>query len=279
MNTIIQQCLAVIMVMLTSFTMPAKTENVKIQGDHCRLDAILQTPERKPADVMSVAILMHGLTGNKDGMFLRAIADSLERRGVASIRFDFNGHGHSEGSFTDMTIPNEVTDARMVYNWLMEQHRFGDVYLFGHSQGSVVAALLATELGPQKVKRLVLASTASNIPEMCRKGKLFGYKFDPKNPPASMLFWENKKLGGNYIREAQKIDVYETVKTYTGPVLLLHGGADTGVPPSCSEKLKVSLPQAEMIITPGANHVFTKHTKNLVNPTVDFFTRKMPEKK
>lgn len=38
-------------------------------------------------------------------LILRTIANHLQEAGIASIRFDFNGCGQSEGRFEDMTVP------------------------------------------------------------------------------------------------------------------------------------------------------------------------------
>lgn len=34
---------------------------------------------------------MHGFTANKEGELLKYLADDLEKYGIASLRFDFNG--------------------------------------------------------------------------------------------------------------------------------------------------------------------------------------------
>ena len=42
------------------------------------------------------------------------LARGLAKAGIASIRFDFDGHGRSEGRKQDMTIEKELADARAV---------------------------------------------------------------------------------------------------------------------------------------------------------------------
>ena len=46
---------------------------------------------------------------------LTDLSKQLSERGIATLLFDFNRHGQSEGSFLDMTIPNELQDVRHVY--------------------------------------------------------------------------------------------------------------------------------------------------------------------
>ena len=61
-----------------------------------------------------MVVLCHGFGGSKDNQLFELIADSLQRHGIASVRFDFNGHGESEGRFQDMTVPNEIEDTKKV---------------------------------------------------------------------------------------------------------------------------------------------------------------------
>ena len=129
----------------------ARTERVIIQGDHGKLVADLQTPDVMPKNC-PIVILCHGFTGNRNGGLERGIAHELESLGIASIRFDFNGHGESEGDFQLMTVPNEIEDANHVYNWVKADGRFGKIGIAGHSQGGVVTAMLAGRLGKKALK-------------------------------------------------------------------------------------------------------------------------------
>ena len=56
--------------------------------------------------------------GNKNEPLLKDIAENLLKKGVASIRFDFNGHGQSEGKFEHMTVLNEIEDANCIFNYV-----------------------------------------------------------------------------------------------------------------------------------------------------------------
>ena len=46
---------------------------------------------------------MHGFMANMTLEPLKSLAKELERRGIASLRFDFDGHGRSYGKFSEMT--------------------------------------------------------------------------------------------------------------------------------------------------------------------------------
>ena len=74
---------------------------------------------------------------------LKEIANSLRDENIASVRFDFNGHGDSDGKFENMTVLNEIEDANAILNYVKTDPHVRNIYLVGHSQGGVVASMLA----------------------------------------------------------------------------------------------------------------------------------------
>ena len=56
---------------------------------------------------------MHGIFSSKDFNPMPSLAKALAKAGIASIRFDFDGHGKSEGRMQDMTIEKEIADASL----------------------------------------------------------------------------------------------------------------------------------------------------------------------
>ena len=57
-----------------------------------------------------IAVLGHGVTGNKDRPFVVALAEGLAAAGIHALRFSFAGNGESGGRFVDATISKEVDD-------------------------------------------------------------------------------------------------------------------------------------------------------------------------
>ena len=85
----------------------AKTEPVTIQGAVGTLHGVVTTPDTvKKSQKIPTVIIFHGLTSNKDKKLYTTLADSLATHGIASVRFDFNAHGESEGDFKKMSLDN-----------------------------------------------------------------------------------------------------------------------------------------------------------------------------
>ena len=118
---------------------------VEIKGSSGKLAAIKQKPNLKPAERCPMVILMHGLMRTKESPILTLLADKLQKIGIASIRFDFDGCGQSEGEFQNMTVLKEIGDAQCVYDYVSQRHYVSCIDLGGHSRGGVVAGMLAGE--------------------------------------------------------------------------------------------------------------------------------------
>ena len=130
-----------------------------LDEDTLRLACLEEAPERAADGEPAVAILCHGFMGRKESPLFDAISKALRAKGVAVARFDFNGHGESEGSFGRMTVSNEVLDVETVVDYYRNV-RGARVALVGHSQGGVVAALAAARLGADSIEALALLAPA-----------------------------------------------------------------------------------------------------------------------
>lgn len=223
-------------------------------------------------DKCPMVILMHGIFSSKDITPLPQIAKSLAKKGIASIRFDFNGHWHSEGEMVNMTIAKELQDAKAIYDYARALPYVTSISLLGHSQGGAVASMFAGQM-PDDIKSLVLLAPGSVIKEACQSGHFFGNKFDPADPPEFIKCFNMFKLGREYLLTTQKLEIYETAEHFQGPVCILHGDNDDTVPLWCSEKYEKIYSQCEFHLVAGENHRFTKCTKADVEMVVDFFAR------
>ena len=254
----------------------AKTEKITIQGSVGNLSAVLQTPDGiAEGEKCPVVILMHGFMGNKDGMLEKLTADKLAQNGIASIKFDFNGHGESEGPFSGMTVPNKIEDAKLVYEYVKSLPFAGPVALTGHSQGGVVASMTAGDLGADNIKCVVLLAPAAVLRDDAIRGNTMGARYNPLDPPEYVQLFGDKKLGREYIKTAFSLPIYETAQKYIGPACIIHGTGDQVVPYTYGERYHNIWPGSELHILHAADHMFSKEMQKVVDITVDFLVKNL----
>lgn len=251
----------------------AQSQNVTIEGDHGKLAAVLQTPDK--AKNYPLVIIMHGFTSNKEFELLTNLADDLEKEGIASLRFDFNGHGQSEGRFQDMTVPNEIEDAKHVYEYASKLPQVTSISMAGHSQGGVVTSMTAGILGTQKVKSIALMAPAAVLREDAIRGLLFGKQYDSLNPPETIEIFNGLKLGANYVKTARDLPIYETASQYQGPAFMLHGTGDVVVPYTYSLRYLRIYFNGQVKLIPAEDHAFSKDIKGAAKTVADFFKQQL----
>ena len=226
------------------------------------------------SDKCPMVLLMHGIFSSKDINPMPTLAKELAARGIASVRFDFDGHGKSEGRMQDMTIEKELADAKAVWDYVKALPFVSSVGLLGHSQGGVVASMTAGRLAAAGTapEAVVLIAPGSVIKDACQGGKFFNATFDPKDPPEFIRCWGFMKLGREYLLTTQELDIYGTAADFKGPVLLLHGTKDGIVPMWCSEKyLETYGDHAELKRIEGENHLISKKKQIVADEVVSFF--------
>jgi len=256
-----------------------KGESLFIDGDHGRLKAIIQKPELQPGEKCPMVVFCHGFGGRKEGPLFELVADTLQAHGIASIRFDFNGHGESEGEFVDMTVPNEIEDAKKVVEYVSNLSYVSSLAIAGHSQGGVVASMLAgklsEEVGKPAFSAVALMAPAAVLRDDAIRGSTMGKQYDPFNPGEYVELWGGLKLGAEFIRTAFSLPIYETAAKYQGSALIIHGNADRVVPYTYGERFHEIWPNSELVIQEYYDHGFTQNMYRTTDIVSEYLIRQL----
>lgn len=245
----------------------------KLQGDHGKLSAVMQTPKHKKT--YPLVIIAHGFNASKEMSLLTDLAAQLNEQGIATLLFDFNGHGQSDGSFLDMTILNELEDARRVYSYAAKLPRVESISMTGHSMGAVVVAMLAGGLGKDKIKALVLMSPAPELTEDTAKGNLFGVRYDTKNVPEYIVLSNGLKVGRAFLETTPNIPIYAISSHYEGPVLVVHSKDDQLVPYKYGIEFSQIYKDAKLETLYGFDHNFTQDTPAVNKKITDYLVKQL----
>jgi uncharacterized protein len=197
----------------------------------------------------AVVLISHGNGGNlshRDDL-LRA----LHRLGAASMIYDYRGYGRSEGT------PNEkgvLLDGKAAAAWLAGRSSTSESQLvqFGESLGGAVAVHLAAQVG---ARGLILENTFSSLADV-------GAYHYPWLPVRLLM--------------QSKFDSVRTISKYRGPVLQIHGDADTVIPIEIGRRLHAAANEPkEFIVAPGVDH--NDPRSHAVYEAIDrFFDRLQP---
>jgi uncharacterized protein len=221
----------------------------------------LQVTSSLPTDgpVRAAVIMLHGFgTGRNNKLNLR-LAPWLAERGIAGVRFDFAGHGKSEGTTRGLTIASAADDIRTVYRafdnlvGVVDQPRGAVASSFG------AAALLRCVRDLSELKAIVLRAPISDYAEVRRLQ--FGSEGIRKWEDTGVLSVQSSRgrleSGYPFYADAMAHDVYAEVANLPIPTLVLQGSNDEDVPVEHTKRLVAVLgARARLEIIVGANHSF-----------------------
>lgn len=162
-------------------------------------------------------------------------------RGQSYVRFDYRGHGHSEGNFDDSTISDWTNDALAVFDILSEGR---DVILVGSSMGGWISLLVA-KVRQEQVRAFIGIAAAPDFTEdmyhnrfteeqrieLKDKGVLY-VPNDYSDVPYTYTykFYEDGKAN-LLLNEKQSVDF---------PMCLIQGRKDVDVPYEWAERIKAT---------------------------------------
>ena len=197
----------------------------------------------------SLAVLGHGVTGNKDRPFVKALAEGLSAAGISALRLSFSGNGRSGGRFQDCTVSKEVADLGAVLDAVGDR-RVGYV---GHSMGGAVGVIRASE--DERLRWLV--SLAGMVHTQAFAQREFGdvvpgsgFMWEDEDCPLSQVFMDDMAAISTVADRGAAIGV---------PWLLVHGSEDDVVPLEDSRDIvaRAGEPKRRLLEIEGADHVFS----------------------
>ena len=170
---------------------------------------------------------MSDMTSNK----VTHLESHCKSQGRAFLRFDYSGHGQSDGQFVDGTIGSWAEDAGDLLNMLTQ----GPQILVGSSMGGWIALLLA-QAYPDRVAGLLGIAAAPDFTE-----ELMWDAFSASDKAilmeTGMLEQANDysdtpyRITRSLIEDGRdQLVLRQDSIAFSGPARFLHGTADTDVP-------------------------------------------------
>lgn len=213
------------------------------QGDNQRL------AYHRVAGEGPTVVWLGGFHSDMTGTKAQVLADHAQATGGAYLRFDYFGHGQSDGQFRDGTISRWRQDALAVIDQLTD----GPLVLVGSSMGGWIACLAAMAR-PDRVKALVLIAPAPDFTEKLMEPELSD---EAQAAIARDGFWirPSEYDDGGYAISRQLLEdgarwsILPGPVPIEGPVRVLQGGADPDVPWTHALQLANALKSDDVVFT------------------------------
>ncbi|RZU98300.1 bifunctional alpha/beta hydrolase/OsmC family protein [Spiribacter vilamensis] len=198
------------------------TRKITFTGhDGDTLNARLDLPD---GPVRAAALFAHCFTCSKDIPAARRIAGRLAAQGIAVLRFDFTGLGHSEGEFENTNFSSNVEDLQRAAAYLAE-HVAAPQLLIGHSLGGSAVIKAAPLID---TVRAVVTIAAPADPS--HVSKLFAEQLaaiDTHGEAEVNLAGRPFRIRQQFIDDITEAKLDDALKHMNAALLVLHSPQDT----------------------------------------------------
>ena len=218
-----------------------------------------------------------GMAGRNDA--LRQLAESLATHGIASVRIDKRGIGASRAALTvrpdSVTIDLFIDDARAWLGHLAADRRFSAVHALGHSEGALVVARAARDVGVARV--ILVAGPGEPLGRTLRAQLGDPARLPPAAYPAADSAIRALETGAplptlppvlralfapvneRFLRSIVARDPRTDVAALRVPVLIVQGTTDLQVGAADARALAAANPgRTTLVLVDGVNHVLKR---------------------
>lgn len=223
-------------------------------------------------------VMAHGLNNDKDEdeSFVK-LSRILNKRGYNTLRFDFRGHGDSEGDSENVTIAGELIDLKRSIQLFDDILGKPSKYIIVASSFGASASILYISENEERIEKLILWNPVLDYGKTFLKaetpwGKTF---FNPKGyeelrAKGYITIPQTEfRIGKKLIEEFKTIKSYQILSRFNIPVLTIHGTKDTAVPYHVSEKYGAPN-ERSLFISHECDHTFIGIVDLVIAETVEW---------
>jgi pimeloyl-ACP methyl ester carboxylesterase len=214
-------------------------------------------------------MFLGGFRSDMTGTKALWLEDRCHAQGRAFLRFDYSGHGQSEGAFEDGCIGDWAADAMAVLGLAT-----GPQVLVGSSMGGWIALLLARAM-PERVAGLVGIAAAPDFTDDLMAGLTEGERAmlaATGRVTRASAYGDPDVFTARLFADGAAQRVLASPLDLPCPVRLLQGTADVDVPVAVALRLlgHATGPDIRLTLVKGADHRFsTPDCLALIGQAVD----------
>jgi alpha-beta hydrolase superfamily lysophospholipase len=206
---------------LAGWFVPATPDAPKPRRRVASAAAQTQEAKRRPA----IAIV-HGWESNRGRTF--AHARYLHAAGFHCLVFDVRGHGDNPPETLAMNVPEFAEDTAAAARWLAARPDVSAVGVLGHSIGAAGAIVAAVH--EPAIEAVVSASSPADLVRITRKTFEMAGMNIPELIATPLAWFTAAVLLVPRRHSVEEASAAAAAGRYRGPLLLIHGAQDHGVP-------------------------------------------------
>ncbi len=236
-------------------------------------ELLLGTLERPGGDIAACAIFAHCFTCSKDIAAASRIARALADQGIAVLRFDFTGLGHSQGEFANTNFSSNVADLRNAAQALREQLSAPEL-LIGHSLGGAAVLAVAGDIPEARaVVTIGAPSDPSHVAHLLEDSRA---EIETEGEAEVNLAGRTFTIKRQFLHDIESHRLAERIRTMRKALLILHSPVDEIVSiDNASEIFLAARHPKSFISLDDADHLLTRRADSqYVAATISAWARR-----
>lgn len=206
--------------------------------------------------ILATALFAHCFTCSKDIPAARRIAGRLAAMGIAVLRFDFTGLGHSEGEFANTTFSSNVADLIAASQYLAKRS-MAPALLIGHSLGG--AAVLRARAGIPSVKGVVTLGAPFDPGHVSHHFDAALPEIQSKGRAEVCLGGRPFVIGRDFVEDITAEALTPSIKELNAALLVMHAPRDATVSIDNAAEIFTTAKHPKSFVTlDESDHLITK---------------------
>jgi len=212
--------------------------------------------ERPAGEIASCAVFAHCFTCSKDIAAASRIARALAARGIAVLRFDFTGLGHSEGEFANTNFSSNCADLRSAGRALAERVGAPEL-LIGHSLGGAAVLAVAGDIPEAKAVATIGAPSDPAHVAHLLAGKQ--EQIEEQGEAEVELAGRTFTIKRQFLRDIESHRLADRIHGMRKALLVMHSPVDEIVSiDNASEIFRAALHPKSFVSLDDASHLLTR---------------------
>jgi len=231
----------------------ARSERVEFEGAFG--DTLAARLERPSGVPRAYALFAHCFSCSKDILAATRISQRLARQGIAVLRFDFTGLGHSEGEFANTNFSSNIEDLIQAAAFLERDYE-APTLLIGHSLGG--AAVIAAARRIASIRAVVTINAPADADHVRKQFTEQVPEIEARGEAEVHLAGRPFRIKKQFLDDIEGRSLEEAAASLKLPILIAHSPVDETVSIENATRLFVAAKHPKSFLSlDHANHLLS----------------------
>ncbi|MFQ5508526.1 MAG: alpha/beta hydrolase [Leptospirillia bacterium] len=224
----------------------------------------------------TLIVFLPGFRSVCTGEKATAISNFAAERGHACLRFDYLGHGESDGEFADFRISEAMHDTAACIDKAKKREQ--RLILVGSSMGGWIGLELVRHGHTSADGMLLIAPALEFVTRRFARlptEHIEAFRRDGHvDLPDTYAPGETYRISNEFLVDAALCQPQPGPTPLPCPVTIIHGTDDESVPVALSRELATRIPGCRLVEVPGGDHRLSGHLPLILKETAALAARR-----